>query len=612
MADLKTTQEAAAATLTGSELVRGVQSGGNVKMTTQAIADLGYASPGSAKGDMIVHVSGADQRLPVGANGAQLVADSTQTLGVKWFDALGAFVSNLATSAGATLIGFIQSGTGAILRTMQAKARDQISVTDFTGADPSGVSDSTGAINLATVASATYGSALYRRVDVPGGNYKVGGSNAGAYVRKGQKLHGAGMGTTVFDASASGSNTVPTVTLGTSSSNVPDSGGQVVEVSSLQFLGGPSAYANIDTTACAGWSIHDAMFSSPGIGVVAGGADGILQGCLFDDGLNGLVINGANILVSACNFYLANYQCTANTGTYDVAITGCQFEYPKFASILLGSGATGQKNIIVRDCNFIQNAQFGTFQGAIFITCNGADMLVSVCTFRNLNGAGIKYSTGVGNVVVVEGCIFDGNKTTAGYSQSTTMQGVDATNMVTTIRGSTFRNLPGQPITFGGGEISTLIVEGCDFSGNTGGTTEINITNSNGASLVVISGCTGSGRPLVNNQSIVPVVYMQDNRDGADTELTFVTASTSTVGVAAQSIIANFAGTVTLTLPPAAIFKNRRIAVRTITANAVVSASSNVAPIAGGAAGTAILSAAAGKWASLRSDGTNWQIESSN
>ncbi|WP_176479108.1 hypothetical protein [Mesorhizobium sp. WSM3860] len=48
--------------------------------------------------------------------------------------------------------------------------------------------------------------------------------------------------------------------------------------------------------------------------------------------------------------------------------------------------------------------------------------------------------------------------------------------------------------------------------------------------------------------------------------------------------------------------------IKTIQAQTVVSASSNVVPLAGGAAGTAILAATARKWATLVSDGTNWVI----
>lgn len=104
-----TTGENPAAPLTGAEIVRGVQSGGNVKMTTANIAALGYNSPTSAPGDLIVHGSGADQRLAVGADGHSPIADSTQPLGMRWGDAL----ARLATSIGTTLMDFIRPETGA-------------------------------------------------------------------------------------------------------------------------------------------------------------------------------------------------------------------------------------------------------------------------------------------------------------------------------------------------------------------------------------------------------------------------------------------------------------------------------------------------------------------
>lgn len=87
-----------------------------------------------------------------------------------------------------------------------------------------------------------------------------------------------------------------------------------------------------------------------------------------------------------------------------------------------------------------------------------------------------------------------------------------------------------------------------------------------------------------------------------------VTDATYTVLATDYALICNRAGTVTLTLPSAATYSGRIIRVRTITANTVVSAGSDVVPLAGGAAGTAILAATAGKWADLQSDGTNWQI----
>jgi len=66
--------------------------------------------------------------------------------------------------------------------------------------------------------------------------------------------------------------------------------------------------------------------------------------------------------------------------------------------------------------------------------------------------------------------------------------------------------------------------------------------------------------------------------------------------------------TCVLTLPTASSWTGRIINVKTIQAQAVDSASSNVKPIDTDVAGTAILTGTAGKWASLVSDGTNWVI----
>lgn len=73
-------------------------------------------------------------------------------------------------------------------------------------------------------------------------------------------------------------------------------------------------------------------------------------------------------------------------------------------------------------------------------------------------------------------------------------------------------------------------------------------------------------------------------------------------------IVNNAAGSTTVTLPTASSYTGREIMIKTIQAQTVVSASSNVVPLAGGAAGTAILAATAGSWATLVSDGTNWII----
>jgi hypothetical protein len=67
-----------------------------------------------------------------------------------------------------------------------------------------------------------------------------------------------------------------------------------------------------------------------------------------------------------------------------------------------------------------------------------------------------------------------------------------------------------------------------------------------------------------------------------------------------------------VTLPAASAHVGRSVLIKTIQAQAVDSASSNVVPLAGGAAGTAIVTGTAGKWAQLVSDGTNWVIMAAN
>jgi hypothetical protein len=75
-----------------------------------------------------------------------------------------------------------------------------------------------------------------------------------------------------------------------------------------------------------------------------------------------------------------------------------------------------------------------------------------------------------------------------------------------------------------------------------------------------------------------------------------------------QWLIFNGAGSITVTLPAPGSYQGRELSMKTIAAFTVVSASSNVAPRTSATAGTAILAAAAGSWATMVSDGTNWVI----
>lgn len=82
-----------------------------------------------------------------------------------------------------------------------------------------------------------------------------------------------------------------------------------------------------------------------------------------------------------------------------------------------------------------------------------------------------------------------------------------------------------------------------------------------------------------------------------------------TVADDVSDIINNKTGSgMVLTLPSASRYPNRELWIKTLQAQTVTSAASNVAPIGSATPGTAILAASAGAWAKLKSNGTAWVV----
>jgi hypothetical protein len=91
----------------------------------------------------------------------------------------------------------------------------------------------------------------------------------------------------------------------------------------------------------------------------------------------------------------------------------------------------------------------------------------------------------------------------------------------------------------------------------------------------------------------------------ATTAPSTINAATYTVSGSDSSLI--FTTTAcTVTLPTASSFPGRILYIKNITATAIISAASNVYPIATAVLGNSLLTATAGKFAMIQSDGTNW------
>jgi hypothetical protein len=146
------------------------------------------------------------------------------------------------------------------------------------------------------------------------------------------------------------------------------------------------------------------------------------------------------------------------------------------------------------------------------------------------------------------------------------------------------------PYSAGGTGLTAAPTNGQLPIGNGSGYTLANLTASNG---ITITNAAGS----------ITVA-----RSGASFSSAPVTATANYSVTATDSwIINNKSGSsMTVTLPTASSNTGRELTIQNYQTQTVISASSNVVPQGGGAAGTAILAASVGDSVTLVSDGTNW------
>lgn len=227
-------------------------------------------------------------------------------------------------------------------------------------------------------------------------------------------------------------------------------------------------------------------------------------------------------------------------------------------------------------------------------------------------------SIGISGSVTIRGGDSSGNGASGGGG-SVTLRGGDSTNAST---GAT----PGNVTIRAGGSSKTTAGGTVTISGGNGNVGGGNVTINGG-----ITTGTGSGAAIIFQTGATTALSerVRITKDGnvgigvaAPVNTLEVNGSFSrgapvtkvadfTVGATENWIIVNRAGTCTVTLPAASSWTGREITIKTLN-DTVVSASANVVALAGTSAAAGILSAVAGKWARLVSDGTNWIIMQAN
>lgn len=330
-------------------------------------------------------------------------------------------------------------------------------------------------------------------------------------------------------------------------------------------------------------------------------------------------INSVTINLASNTYSGTNLQVLGGTGAnLDINIVG---DTVTPANVVLSS--TGGSTILARDGAIVtvKGITFTGTGGTVSLNADQGGVIdFQSCVFGASTGGGVHLFAGNGGTVQWSGGTYAitgnatfhmaaqfGGQVTINNNAAVTVSGgltftnfayVDTCGRITTGSGLTYTNVGATGIKYTEARPGVLTLNGVTLPGVTAGSTiSSGVGAITGTSLDVGSGVIATTTTVSSGSQIL----------GIATKTNDYVVTTSD-----YSIICNKGSTLTLTLLSAASNTGRTLLVRTIQAFTVVSASANVVPLAGGAAGTAILAATAGKWALLQSDGSNWQIMAAN
>ena len=253
------------------------------------------------------------------------------------------------------------------------------------------------------------------------------------------------------------------------------------------------------------------------------------------------------------------------------------------SAILYGNGAGGFSSVTIgTGVSFAGGTLSATGSGGTVTSVTGTAPVVS-------SGGATPAISMAAATTSVNGYLTSTDWTTFNSKQAALVSGTN----IKTVNGTTL---------LGSGDLGTISV---GYGGTGLATTPTNgqLLIGNGTNYTLATISAGTGITVTNGSGSISIA--QSGTISTSAPVT-VTSNYSVVSTDSWIINNKTGSSLTLTLPTASTNTGRALNIQTYQAQTVISASSNVVPQAGGSAGTAILSASAGDWACLVSNGTNW------
>jgi hypothetical protein len=311
-------------------------------------------------------------------------------------------VADLAGASGSSLVGFLQSGTGAVARTVQAKERDVVSVKDF-GATGDGTTDDTAAVQAFIVACQN------RRGIIPAGVYKITSTLTllpqYSYNIEGEVYDNSGAtGTVIYNAGTGNAITLD---------NEPftQNYDQQIRLANLSVKGNASSLNGIYVRHC--------MIFLENVWCTANGTNGLYleraysssfrQVVCANNNQNGMLINRAGNALhfdhcifngnGASNGYAGAYVSGFSGGSenYGVLFTACDF-----TGNGVGGGVTVGYGIIVQYSRAVSLI-------ACYAEANKSSNLYSDSTVQNLTVANCYFQDANSTMTGINGLVYENN-----------------------------------------------------------------------------------------------------------------------------------------------------------------------------------------------------------